>query len=87
MSEVSLIEAYENGPKIPGDAVEHKVIFRNTIWCQWEDKVRDRACVAFWRCDSDRPMSNVECYEAASKQGFVLKDGRIECGCHGEDDE
>lgn len=85
--EQTLLDVYENGPRLPDDIVEHRVVYKYRIYCQWKHQTRDRACVACWGVDSDRPISNAECYQHASEAGFILKDGHVECGNHREDDD
>jgi len=82
----TLLDAYERGPRLPSDLVEHCVVHKYRIFCQWEHPSRDMGCVACWSLDSDHPRSNAECYKLASEAGYVVKNGRIECGGHEEDE-
>lgn len=85
LGSMTLTEAYDKVPL--RNIVSSRVVHEYAIECQWESKDKRKGCVDVFVQKSRRPMSNVEVYEKASEAGYRYDQGRVICGCHGDNDD
>jgi hypothetical protein len=82
---MTLKEAYDSVNL--GEIIASKVIHQYVIECQWESKDKRKGCVDGFVLKSPYPLSDFEVYEKASDAGYRYEQGRVICGCHGDDDD